>query len=1011
MAKTPRPAAVPAIRNPLPQLVPGRVDGVARQVRNKIWEDESPLEVEGGPVNDPPIELEEAEKQPMSPVAAGEHFGDPRGSWKQRWFKVEVPKATRATAGRRFFRWQCQGETTLYLGGQPYAGLDVGHREVLFPDKAATVWLDCGTWQTGIWVPGADRIGSYGLRFDGASTVARNDLAWQAHVDLDILQQLVTFLWARDGVTVPEHNFGHRAPLEKCSPLLRRLLRGLDDACDAWVHGGLEALRKATTQLIEDLPAEHHQPVAALCGHAHLDLVWLWPEAATRRKAVHTFATQLRLMEQYDEFRFVQSQPAEYRMVEEQAPGLMEQVKARIASGQWEVMGGFEVEPDNNMPCGEALARSLEIGQRKTIELTGKPSPVCWIPDVFGYSGALPTVLALGRVKYFYTSKLTWSSVTKFPYTSFIWRGHDGSEVITHLCTTGYNGHVKVETLINALDEHRQADVHPAMLMGHGYGDGGGGTTGLMIEKARRIRSLAGCPKAEWQTTERFFDDLAEVRDRLPVYQGELYLEYHRGVLTTQSEHKRLYRRAERALQAHEAAAVATGGQPIDEADWRRTVFMQFHDALPGSSIERVYEDLNPELETIGDRQLAAATETLAGDSGRRSAGSAVVFNPLPVERIAVVDLPDGSSPAAVKLGPLQSRVVDGSDSDASPVREVSARVLDNGIVRATFSKDGRIESVTVDGELLPLTGPDAFVIYHDAPHAFPAWEIDHYTLDTGVEAFSKLKLEVVSQSPARAVLRGSAKIGEASSIAVDYILDAGARHLRVEATVGWHETLKLLKYHVRTSCLGRTARFGAAYGQTERPQLRGMPQDEAQWESCGNRWAAVVDDAGRGVAVLTEAKYGFSCREGDLGLSLLRAPKDPDPNADMGEHRIRWAIGRHAAVRGGAEPTTAEAADALFTPAVVSDRGGEIASLFRVEDAGSLVPCWVKPEDDGFTLRLHEVSGRAGKATVVLRDEAASVKKVDFFGDAIGDVEGKATRWRVDYRPYQVVGLRIRPA
>ena len=1007
------------IQNPLPQLIAQRVGQLKVQVDAQLWTRVQSLDVVGGPVNAEPINLTAGRRQRLRQVSAGELFGPPGGGWQQRWFKVPVPAAGKGERGRRFLHWRCEGETTVYVDGEPWAGLDLAHRSCPLPDGGAMLWLDCSTWQTGIWLrgPGFDNVGRYGLRFDGCDLRVRDLLAWNVSCDLDVFIQLIHVLMRRDGLSVTT-GFGYVPPLDRCSPLLRRVLRGLDDACDAFVDGGLLPLQRALHALARRLPTEAWQPVAALCGHAHLDLVWLWPEIATERKGVHGFATQLRLMERYPEVTFVQSQPALYRAVERRAPALMRQIGKHIREGRWEVMGGFEVEPDTNLPSGEALARSLVHGQRKIAALRGAPrrtasSRVCWIPDVFGYSACLPQILRLGGIEFFYTTKMTWSQITKFPYNSFVWRGSDGSEVLAHLCSTGYNGSVELDDLTTAIRDHRQADVHPELLLPTGFGDGGGGLTELMCERARRLTNLAGSPKTRWTTTEPFFRRLRRVRDRLPVYQGELYLEYHRGTLTAQSEFKRLYRAAETALQAHEAVRVVRGGGPLPAADWLRVLFCQFHDALPGSSIGLVYEQLNAELAAIAQRNLHAAADEL----GRGShASGEIVFNPLPLARTAVVDWPARGgrrrAPRAVRLPPLGSVLIGSEDAiGVSPVRNVSRTQLDNDIVCARFDRHGQLRALTIDGMALALEEAAGFWLYDDRPANFDAWDIDHYTLKTGRRVAADTPLSVVERG-VRAVLRGEAAIGAQSRLTVDYILEAGSRHLRVDVHVDWHEAHRLLKFHMPTAYRGRWARFGTPFGSIQRPQLPGVPSDEAMWEVPGSRWAAVTNEDGSGLAVCTEAKYGFSCRDGNLGVSLLRSPKAPDRDADMGTHHMRFAVGRHEPCTTAQTLGTAAAADALFAPVVIGRRGAAAPAPLDLESLGSLVPSWVTPAESGpgFVLRLHETNGSAGIARLRLAHAPRAVEFVDFLERRVGrpDRVDRHT-FALTYRPYQILSVRVR--
>lgn len=1027
---------MPTTANPLPQLIAPRLRKARDRVNGLIWPTVTDLKVVMGPINDTLLPLKEAQKQVFKPVRKGDTFGPGENAWKQRWFKVEIPAPKAGEKGRRHLRWDVQGETTVWLDGTPWAGLDVGHRHCPLPDRACTLWLDCGLWVTGIWVPGAKGIDQFGPRFDGCQIAVRDEEAWNCFWDLECLIQAISWQYKRNEFPIGDAQGWdlYKLTHERVTPLLRKLLRACDDAVDAFDggagHNDVKAFRVALRAIYKRFTNADWAPTAAIAGMAHIDLVWLWPENVANHKGLHTFATQLRLMDRYPEYIFNQSQPALNRAIESLAPKLATEIGKRIDQGRWELTGGFEVECDNQLPCGESLARSLVIGQEKFKAIRGEYSDLCWLPDVFGYSASLPQILRLGGVTGFYTTKMTWSAVTRFPYNSFHWKGHDGTSVLTHLCSVGYNQDIQAEPLNKALDENRQSDVHDELLIAVGYGDGGGGTNEDMCERARRFADLAGVPKVRWSTGEDFMHRLAKSGDRLPTYQGELYLEYHRGTYTTQSDFKRLHRRAESALQVHEAVRVATAGGPIDAKPWQRVAFSQFHDAIPGSSIGIVYEQLNPELAGIGDAALTAACAELA--STGKNPGH-LVFNPLPVPRTVVVELPAGPKSlqtpdgtaipvqkagrnailAAVEVPALGATRLLPSDAkiNASGILEATSRVLDNGLVQARFDAAGQLVGLTVEGRDLRLSAAAGFMLYHDEPGNFDAWDIDHYVRGTGKPAATKVALTVAEQGPARAILRGTATIGS-SPVMVEYVLEAGSRHLQVIAEVDWKEEHRLLKYHVRTGYLGRWARFGTPFGSIQRPQLPGVQADEAMWEVPGSRWAAVTDEDGTGVAMLTEAKYGFSCREGDLGLSLLRSPRNPDPKADIGSHRMRFAIGEHRAVSEHYAPSTAVAADALYTPTLVVAGGALNRAPFHLEDLGTLAPSWVLPSvtGEGYVIRLHETNGSAGAAVLHLA-ERRSVTRVDFLERKFpAAVEKTGTHTiRIPYKPYEIVSLLVR--
>jgi alpha-mannosidase len=1017
--------------NPLPQLILDRARQATRRVESRIWSAPLPLPVLAGPVTDAPVDLKAARRQAFKAIEPGTFFRASEGAWGGRWFRVKAPAARPGERGQRFLKWNCDGEATVWIEGAAWAGLDPAHRVCPLPDRAGELWIRVGIWQTGIWVPGASALSPRGCCFDGAGVCVRNEAAWNLFFDLACLMDLVENLLKQDEAIPANPDFGYRPALEDVSPLLRRLLGALEAALEAFRDEDIAALGKAIRAVYRTFPAEAWQPAAELVGHGHLDLVWLWPEAVTEAKGVHTAATMLRLMDRYPEFVFTQTQPALYRALERRAPELYHRIKAHIRKGQWEAQGAFEVEPDNQLPCGEALVRSLLAGQGKFVELTGKPARTCWIPDVFGYSACLPQILAQSGVTRFYTTKLTWSAVTRFPYTSFVWRGHDGSEILTHLCATGYNGDARYADLARPMRQHFNVDVHPAMLLPTGFGDGGGGTTPEQIERSRRFADMAGVPRTRWTSVDAFFDRLERRREALPVYQGELYLEYHRGTYTTQSRFKAAYRALERALQVQEAVRVATGRGGIAACAWQRLAFSQFHDALPGSSIGRVYEELTPELKGHAEAALAAARADLAPARGG-DRKSLTVFNPLPMAVDRVVELPgarrrlvsgDGvplsaqvigqgrgaSTLVRLSLPPLGTVVVkDGGAPGAGVPLTATPSRLANARLEARFDRSGRLSALTIDGTPVPLAAPAWFRLYADHPANFEAWDIDHEALAKH-DAPGGTSLRVVECGPVRAVLAGTVTLPKGVGLLhLRYELDAGGLWLRLVAEVEWKADRRLLKWHLPTRHRGRDARFGTPFGSYLRQQQPGTHKEEAQWEVPGSRWAAVLGDDHEGAAIVTEAKYGFSCRDGDLGVSLLRAPCAPDPKADRGHHRMCWAVGLHRRKAVGMDPATAGAADALFTPPLVVPGGKPVASPFAIEEGGSLAPAWVMPEKAGYVIRLHEVEGCAGEARLRFATAPAAVELVDLAGRVVERLPVKGGACRVPYTAYRIVSVKV---
>lgn len=1005
--------------DPLPQLVPNRVESALRRILDLVWSEAVPVPATAAAPAVAHQPLAAITRAPRRAVRAGEAWGR---LYDQRWFHLALPlPAKRGDRTPRYLEWRDQGEATLWIGGVPYFGFDVAHRRVALPPDTREVWIEGYCCQSAIWHPAATGLSERGSVFGGAFLATRDDAAWDAAQDLQALFDLMLHLRAQQ-TPAPSRDLsrvGLQPGLENATPVYRRLLRLLAEAVDSFDTTGVTGLRRQLAAARRELRDPRARIRATLTGHAHIDLVWLWPERMGEAKAVHTFATVNRLMERYPEFRFAYSQPASYRAVERRAPALAAAVASRVRSGQWEATGALDVESDTLLPCGEALARSFLLGQAEFKRLRGTPARLLWLPDVFGYSGCLPQLMRLAGVEWFFTTKLTWSAVTRFPYSSFVWRGTDGSEVVAHVTqNAGYNNRLDLGELDANARGHVQADIHPEFLHPTGYGDGGGGPTEEMCERARRLNALAGTPALQWDQPEAFFARLARRSRQLPVYQGECYLEYHRGTYTTHSDLKAAFRGLERALQIREAVAVATRTAPDLTAAWRRLVFAQFHDYIPGSSVAEVYAEGVPELTRLAQEQTAAATATLT-----RARGDWQVFNPLSQAWRGWVAVPGRRAPLWVELPPLASAPV---VPITPPPRAVArGRKLANDRVRAELDADGWLHRLSVDGRDLALTGPAAqAVLYPDRPANYDAWDIDRHSLALGEPVTSRPQIRVETDRPDRAVIAVTRRLGRASSLTLRYILQAGEAVLRLEADVDWREPHTLLKLHFPTAYRGASARFGAPFGSVLRGQQPGTAAVEAQWEVPGSRWAAVAADGERaGLALVTEAKYGFSARDGELTVSLLRGARitgcddhryaappglsrhqPPSPYTDQGKHIIRLALAGYSAVA-ATSLHPAALADTLFTQPLVYRGAPCSAGLLGVTEAPSLIPAWAQPLDEGsWLLRLHEVAGEQGTATLRLAP-GWTARPCGLDGKVAASTQPSS---HADYRPFEIVSLRL---
>lgn len=1003
----------------LPQLIINRIDGAIRRLREEIWQGFLPVDVSATPSGPQQYDVAQARRQPLSAVRPCSFWGR---LFDQRWYRLDIP----SSAEPFWLNWRSQSEDTLYVNGEPYFGFDVGHRHVRLPSGAAEAWVESNCIQSAIWHPEASPMDAAGSYFEGAFLGWRNEKSWQAYNDLKCLFDLAADQRGREDsrLTAGIVPFGLQVPMERFSPAFRLLLRIMNEAVDAWDRTGtLDALRERLAEGYRDLRVDKTFMRCVLTGHAHIDLVWLWPERIGELKAVHTFSTVNRLMEDYPEFRFAYSQIASYESVRRRAPELYQRVKDRMESGQWQATGAMYVESDTILACGEALARSFLLGQKGFQEMTGRPAQLTWLPDAFGYSACLPQIMAQTGVKYFYTTKVTWNSINPFPYSSFIWRSN-GSEVIGHITRdAGYNTFVQVPEIRACVLGHQQGDIHQECLLPTGFGDGGGGPTAEICERARRLGALPGMPELTWDQPEAFFERLARLRDQLPVHQGECYLEFHRGTYTTHGNLKAAFRGLERAMCCAEAAAVVTGHRWDMEESWRRLVFAQFHDYIPGSSVWDVYAEGLPDLEKHAVAQMDRAHAALerGGDE------SVCVFNPHAVEVRRWIEDPSTGRPVWMTIPPLAGTEI-GSCGNPYAV-QVSGRTVSNGLVEFRLADEGWIDSVTWEGAKVPICGPfGRLVMYPDRPANFEAWDIDRNTLSLGQPCEGVAAIAQWSDAPHRAGFRVRRSIGAKSTAEVTFYLEAGSPHLHVEVELDWQEPEKLLKMVFPTRYAGANARYGAPFGSTLRSQIPDGLISEAMWEVPFSRHFSIFDEGEReGMFVATESKYGVSVRSGVAGVSLVRSPRvtgmdnvhasvwpqhlsrieAPAAYGDMGAHRIRLVLGRYDITLPRASQP-ASVAETEFTAPLVY-RGRPIPSaLGEVSGGETLVPCWAAPLDGGrWVLRLHEVAGRRGVIRIAPPD-GWTLQATDL---ALGTITELGEGNALEYEPYQVASILFTPA
>ncbi|MCP4382774.1 MAG: alpha-mannosidase, partial [Hyphomicrobiales bacterium] len=593
---------------------------------------------------------------------------------------------------------------------------------------------------------------------------------------------------------------------------------GLDDAQRSSVRLAANSLRDRLNRLRARYPQDG---ALAVTGHAHIDLAWLWPLAETRRKAMRTFHTVIGLMDRHPEFRFNQSTAQLYRFLEEDDPALVRRIKEKVETGQWEPIGAMWIEPDTNMPTGESLVRQLLYGQRYFEETFGRRHSVCWLPDCFGFSPALPQLLLQAGVTAFFTIKVNWSETNKFPFDHFWWEGNDGSRVIAHTFENpvgGYNAELGPEANIQTWRNYRGKHRFPESLLAFGYGDGGGGPTEEMLDRQRQLADFPVVPSLRPVNVGEWFDTVLREANEdaaTPLWVGEIYLELHRGTLTTQGRTKFLHRRAERALiTAETLSAMATLlGEPVAgslEDHWRILLRNQFHDILPGSSIREVYELAETELKSVvaaavnfsSDRLAAIADKAEAVSAGDKS-GVLVVNTDLSARPFRITspgELPGGQ---AVEEGTVLAghqpvpglSVVTAIGVSPPAGLQVDARRLENDAVRVTLAADGTIASVydkRAEREALSDRG-NQFWAFVDKPRHYDAWDIDESYVDNGEEIVAIDEPAVVESGPHRAAVRVVRRFRD-SEIVQTIRLWANSARLEFKTDIDWHQRRILLK-------------------------------------------------------------------------------------------------------------------------------------------------------------------------------------------------------------------------
>ena len=992
-----------------PRLTETRISRVLTLIKAQIYTDSIPLAVEVTHEKGEPAFPARIPTEGFHPFHVGESWGP---SWSTSWFRFRgtVPTEWKRKSVAALVRLNSGGgegftaEGLVWQDGRPTRAINVNRADVPIAAPAnggeEVAFLVEAAANPGVktWLPyGQPEPAAAGPLFvlQQAELACFNRIAFELYHDLALAHGAM--------LEIPED-----------TPRRGQLLRACNNAVNLIEPTDLSTYAAARDALREVLAkrnggSPHH---LSAVGHAHIDTAWLWPLRETIRKCARTFSTQLAYMKEHPEYVFICSQAQQYAWMKEYYPDIYEGIRQAVKRGQWEPVGSMWVEVDCNIPSGESIVRQILHGKNFFLDEFGVETRDCWLPDVFGYSASMPQVLLKSGVDSFITQKISWNQFNKFPHHTFLWEGIDGTRVFSHFPPADtYNGALTPEQIAFNVRNFKEHDRASRSLYVFGFGDGGGGPTREMLATASRLRDFEGMPRVQLEKLTDFLAKAKADAKDLPVWVGELYLEYHRGTYTTQAHNKKGNRKSEILLREAElfdvlagraAYQVAPGAAEEQRAPhdviarnastpaayldraWKLLLLNQFHDIIPGSSISRVYKESVVDYAVISKLAHAViepARQSVIDRIGSNSATSPlIVFNTASFPRHEVVSLPDGK-PIHVEVPATGYAVVDVAKqlpvaSFAHPVKVIERQrviAFDNGMLRVIIERaTGNIRSIRDhrhDREVLaPGQAGNVFQLLRDLPIDHDAWDVDAFALESCEEIGGLTSLEIVEQTELRTTMRIERKFG-ASSISQTIAVCAGSARIDFTTAVDWHEDHKFLKVAFPVNVLSPRATYEIQFGHTERPTHFNTSWDMARFEVCAQKWAD-LSEGDYGVGLLNDCKYGYDIHGNVMRLSLLRSPTAPDATADRGRHEFKYALLPHGGdFRKGGVIEQAHALNMPLHLVPIEPREGTLParqSFFSVDRPGLLIEAVKHAEyDKSVIVRLYEANGSRGTATL----------------------------------------------
>ncbi|CAN5546485.1 alpha-mannosidase [soil metagenome] len=1027
-----------------PELTLRRIRSfLVETLRPAVQTDRHPLKIE---INERDCrDQNEAMEGPWKEVGEGYEYGP---AYTVFWFRLTGTVPERFAGKSTVVVAEVGGERTVWRDGSPWVGVDVQHSDLGWMEGSAVAG-------EGITPHGGEAVEyivqSYTrnseTRVHGKEPPRKEKTERVSHAELvTVDQELKAYVYDIDFTlellqTIAEND-----------PAYLIILRALNDCANLWASEGRDSVAKAR-RIVRDalgsLNGEMAHTIVPI-GHAHLDTAWLWPIEITKKKMAHTTATQLGLLDRYPEYVFAHSQASQYEWLEKEYPALFERVKEAIQRGKWEPVGSMWVEADCNLTGAESLVRQFLYGRRYLRDKLGYSTEDMWLPDVFGYSAALPQILAKFNIKYFLTQKISWNQTNKFPHHTFWWQGIDGTRVWSHFPPADtYNASAEPKEVIYSVKNFHDHGRSDQSLYVYGWGDGGGGPTERHLEFLRRGRTAPNYPEvASGKRALDFFREAKAKSKDLMTWVGELYLELHRGTFTSQAATKRANRECEFLLRDAELlAAFAKETYPAAEleAAWKLVLLNQFHDIIPGSSIREVYVDALREYDKVretGERVVESSLKSIAGAFDTQAMARPVALfqnatvggqgemawddSPAPVsltvqeetvpvqlveafgERKLVFPVPQAAL-GSVTVGDL------GDAPAPRPRLKASSRRIENSELSVRFDANGNIVSIQSleDGTEFVEPGKMAnlFQLLEDKPLFWSAWDVDVFAFETAQDLVRSESFEIVERGPVRVAAEITKRFGDSS---LRQRISLGPwPGIRFDTWIDWREEDKMLKVAFPINVNASRATYEIQFGNVERPTHVNTSWDSAKFEVCAQKWVD-ISEADGGVALINEGKYGHDARGNTIRLSLLRAPKAPDPVCDMGEHRFSYHLlphyggYHHAGVVAHAYAFNAPLRSTLM-PSAVGEGAGSLPPFVSVDSRNLVIESVKKAEDnDDLIVRLYECHNTRGRAMLSCAKEFRAVYVCDLEETPTGDVENTRDGITFDYRPFEIITLRL---